>query len=618
MTSVFWCRRCSGPSRLATSEFPFGSVSIADVPFDPAFKRFAGRTFDRGIDRVLSTSIPLSTSISGSTSGPESLLPPLVAITLAILSRRVILPLAAGVFVGAWLLAGRVADAPWWQPGATFYWAMRESMLSTSHLQALAFSLLLGAMVGVLEKGGGMRALIERLSHRVRTRTGAQTMIAVSGLAIFFDDYSNTLLVGGTMRTTADRFGVSREKLAYLVDSTAAPVAGLSVVSTWAAIEISYMADGLAMAGIDDPSAAFEMFIQSIPYRFYAWAALAMVFLVSITGRDFGPMRTAEATAIGRGDATEESSAAEFVSAQSRPPSRWLWTAAVAPILVCLVGVGVVLVATGIAAIDADQSSSGPLRLAGQILGNGDSYLALIVGGAAGLVAAVAMTLGLRGCDGRRAGVAALMGAGQMLPAMGILWFAWAISAMTEPDQLDTGGYLAGVLSERLDPRMLPTVVFVLAGAVAFATGTSWGTMGILTPLSVALAIKLDPTSSFDAAGGAGGAIALSTCGAVLAGAIFGDHCSPISDTTVLSSRASDCDHIAHVKTQMPYAVVVAGICIVAGTIPSALGVSPWLCLFASIIVLAAIVWRFGAPPDPATPYSSTSDSDDTTTPRSE
>jgi Na+/H+ antiporter NhaC len=146
---------------------------------------------------------------------------------------------------------------------------------------------------------------------------------------------------------------------------------------------------------------------------------------------------------------------------------------------------------------------------------------------------------------------------------------------------------------------MLPTVVFVLAGAVAFSTGTSWGTMGILTPLSVALAIKLDP------AGGAGGAIALSTCGAVLAGSIFGDHCSPISDTTVLSSRASDCDHIAHVKTQMPYAVVVACVCIIFGTLPAAVGVSPWICLLVSSLMLAAIVWRFGRRPEgnePATP----------------
>lgn len=525
--------------------------------------------------------------------GPESLLPPLVAITLAVATRRVVLPLAAGVLVGAFLLAGRVPEAAWWQPFATFGAAMWQSVFSTSHLQALAFSLLLGAMVGVLERGGGMRALIARLSTRVRTRTGAQTMVAVSGLAIFFDDYSNTLLVGGTMRGTADRFRVSREKLAYLVDSTAAPVAGLSVVSTWAAIEISYMADGLRMAGIDDPSAPFEMFIQSIPYRFYAVAALVMVFLVSVTGRDFGPMRAVESAAAAGGD--EDSVG---INDPLEPGhSRWLWTAAVLPIVVCLVAVGVVLVTTGLAAIATVDPDIGSLRWAGLVLGNGDSYVALIVGGGAGLIVAIAMALGLGGCGGISAVKASLAGAGQMLPAMGILWFAWAISAMTEPDQLDTGGYLAGILSDRLDPRMLPTVVFVLAGAVAFSTGTSWGTMGILTPLSVALAIQLD--SAGGSGGGVDGAIVLSTCGAVLAGAIFGDHCSPISDTTVLSSRASGCDHIAHVKTQMPYAIVVAVVCVVFGTLPAAIGVSPWICLLVISLVLAGLVWRLGRRPDP-------------------
>ncbi|QDT02728.1 Malate-2H(+)/Na(+)-lactate antiporter [Rubripirellula lacrimiformis] len=548
--------------------------------------------------------------------GPESLLPPLVAISLAIASRRVVLPLAAGVFVGAVLLSRRVADGSWapipslrladghvllsWRPPDGSWWespvifiqSMYHSVVSLSHFQVLVFSLLLGAMVGVLEKGGGMRALIQRLSQRVRTRCGAQAMVATSGLAIFFDDYSNTLLVGGTMRTTVDRFGVSREKLAYLVDSTAAPVAGLSVVSTWAAIEISYMADGLTAAGIEGNSAAFEMFIQSIPYRFYPWLALVMVYLVSLTGRDLGPMKRFESDAAQSiGHACSAKS--DVLSADTKSDG-WLWMAAVVPVIACVIAVGIVLVMTGVRALgpDAMGTDDGWLRLAGQVLGNGDSYVALMVGGGVGLVMAVVMHLGMGGCDASTAGWAALAGAAQMLPAMLILWFAWALSAMTEPDNLDTGGYLASVLSDRLDPRFLPTVVFLLAGAIAFSTGTSWGTMAILTPLSIALALKLDP------AAGQHGAVALSTCGAVLAGAIFGDHCSPISDTTVLSSRASGCDHLSHVRTQMPYAIVVGLVCIVTGTLPSALGVSPWICLTAGSIILTAIVFRFGRIPE--------------------
>jgi Na+/H+ antiporter NhaC len=448
--------------------------------------------------------------------------------------------------------------------------------------------LLVGAMVGVLEHGGGMRHLIQRFSGRIRTRRGAQVMIASSGLAIFFDDYANTLLIGGTMRSTADRYRISREKLAYLVDSTSAPVAGLALVSTWVAIEISYIGQGLSAAGIDDNSAAFAMFLESIPYRFYPWLAIAMVYLIAWMDREFGPMLSAEAAAVSsaivQGEAESDASTAGCAGGR-------LWMAAVAPVVVCVGAVTCMLVVTGAPAVGFVDPGAGPVRLTGEILSNGDSYLALIVGGGMGLLVAIACHLVLGGCGLAAALRYALQGSRQMLPAIVILWFAWALSAMTEPEQLDTGGYLARILSDRLDPRVLPTVVFVIAGAVAFATGTSWGTMGILTPLSISLALEIDP------AGGPQGAIALATCGAVLAGAIFGDHCSPISDTTVLSSRSSGCDHIAHVRTQMPYALVAAVVCVVTGTFPAALGVSPWVCLGAGVACLGAILRLAGKRP---------------------
>ena len=414
-------------------------------------------------------------------------------------------------------------------------------------------------------------------------------MIASSGLAIFFDDYANTLLIGGTMRSTADRYGISREKLAYLVDSTAAPVAGLALVSTWAAIEISYMGDGLRAGGVTDPSAAFTLFIESIPYRFYPWLAIVMVFIVAMTGRDFSAMRSAESR---RRDPVEEPSGERGRSAAnaSAASPRGLWMAAVMPILVCVTAVLCVLVVTGSAAATSSDPSEGTLRLLGEILGNGNSYVALIVGGALGLLVAIACHVALGGCAMGETLEFSLRGSWQMLPAILILWFAWALSAMTEPDKLDTGGYLAGLLSERLHPQVLPTSVFLIAGVVAFSTGTSWGTMGILTPLSINLALQLDST------GGPHGSIVLATAGAVLAGAIFGDHCSPISDTTVLSSRASGCDHVAHVRTQMPYAVVVAAHCVIFGTLPAAIGVSPWISLLLATASLIFVVRLFGRP----------------------
>ncbi len=178
-----------------------------------------------------------------------------------------------------------------------------------------------------------------------------------------------------------------------------------------------------------------------------------------------------------------------------------------------------------------------------------------------------------------------------MMPALVILWFAWALSGMTDPDKLDTGGYLSSILSDRLDVRLLPTVVFLLAGAIAFSTGTSWGTMGILTPLSIALALRMEGTGQPDST------IVLATCGSVLAGAIFGDHCSPISDTTVLSSQASGCNHVAHVRTQMPYALVVAIVCVLLGTLPVAFGISPWISLVVGSVVLAVLMRWIGKHP---------------------
>ncbi|MFK8112568.1 MAG: Na+/H+ antiporter NhaC family protein [Rubripirellula sp.] len=538
------------------------------------------------------------------------MLPPLVAIVLAILFRRAVLPLAFGVLIGALLLAHSDAAnfayrdlipflteptpeeraellvrTSWWHAPVVFLKSVIQSICSKSHLQVFAFTVLLGAMVGVLERCGGMLALIGHLTRRVRSRCAAQTMIATSGLVIFFDDYANTLLVGGTMRSTADKFNISREKLAYLVDSTAGPVAGLALISTWAAVEISYMADGLKAAGIEDSSAAFLMFVQSIPYRFYPWLALALVFCVAITGRDFGAMKEAEEVAQGQ----------EHVHKLDHPSeqSRWLWLAAVLPITCCVGAVFAVIAVTGYQAVESTSFHS-TLQFFGEVLGNGDSYIALVIGGTVGLLVAALSHLAWGQTNLGEILRGAFDGASQMLPAIVILWFAWALSAMTESDALNTGGYLASVLSDRMNPQYLPTVVFILSGAMAFSTGTSWGTMGVMTPLSISLALQLD------AAGGPSGAIALATCGSVLAGAIFGDHCSPISDTTVLSSRASGCDHVAHVRTQMPYAVLVAFICIVVGTLPAAFGVSPWISLGVGVVVIVLLIRSLGSAPEAA------------------
>lgn len=543
--------------------------------------------------------------------GTTSLLPPLIAIVLALLTHRVLLPLAAGILVGAALLADTSAESGGVvSTGTIFFVRLWESVRDPDHLLVFAFTILLGMMVGVIEAAGSMRRAIFRLATRVRDRRGVQTLIAVSGLAVFFDDYANTLLVGGTMRSTADRFGISRAKLAYLVDSTAAPVAGLALVSTWVATELSYLQSGIdashygQSADGTPPIRVFDFFLQSIPYRFYPWFALAMVFIIARTGRDFGPMRVAEENAIqARRENPDEVSESNEAVLESKSALGDV-VEALLPIVVCLTAVLVTLVVTGRAVLaespvasDVATSSSwlGALKQAGDIVGSGNSYWALVIGGGCGLATATFLAGSVSPIGIGRLARGWFDGAMQMMPAMAVLWLAWALSSMTGKDSLDTGGYLSSLLSDRIDIRLLPTCVFVLAGAIAFATGTSWGTMAIVTPIAVSLVLDMQADASPLIA--ANSPIALATFSGVLAGAIFGDHCSPISDTTVLSSRACGCDHVLHVKTQMPYALLAGGVCIVTGTLPVAFGVPVWVCFAAGIVSLLLITRWLGVRP---------------------
>jgi Na+/H+ antiporter NhaC len=596
-----------------------------------------------------------------------SLLPPLIAIILAIVTRRVLLSLGISILAGGGLLAWKQSPSRNWF-AATFdsVWNdhLYPALIDGAHLQVFLFSLTLGAMVGVIEASGGMESLVRRLTRRVQSRRGGQMLVWLLGLAIFFDDYANTLLLGSTMRTAADRLKFSRAKLAYLVDSTAAPVAGLALVSTWVATEIDLIGEGLRGANVATDVTAFGVFLASVPYRFYAGLALVMVAVIAWSGRDFGPMLTMESAAQSpenrspenRGgptnddptndDPTNDDANASGKRLRSsdddrrrgggwllrmlRPPQAstapiptniesiedpsWLWTAAVVPVVVCVTVVCALLAQTGMAAT-GDSNLTG-LRYLGQVIGSADSYIALVWGSVTGL--ASALLIGALGSSRRQPAqpleklfLGMLRGAWHIFPAMVILWLAWTLSSMTDGQStddagnvfgpyLDTGGFLAGELRESNMPTwLLPTAVFVTAGFVAMATGTSWGTMAILTPLSVQLAVLAGADSVGESAAALdGGPLLLPVVGAVLAGAIFGDHCSPISDTTVLSSRASGCDHILHVRTQLPYAFSVGLITILCGTIPSGFGFSAWGSLAIGCVAIVVVVRIFGRRPE--------------------
>ncbi|MFN3148235.1 Na+/H+ antiporter NhaC family protein [Bremerella sp.] len=525
-----------------------------------------------------------------------SLVPPLVAIALAILTRRTLLSLLIGIIVGAIILQNGNPITGLWSACADYLWVKATDW---DKVQVYLFTLLTGGMIGVVSASGGMRGLVNLIICFANTRVKGQVTGWLMGLAIFFDDYANMLLLGGTLKEVTDRLKISREKLAYIVDSTAAPVAGLALISTWVATEISFIEEGInQIQGAEKPD-AFLLFVESLPYRFYSWWALLLVPLVALTRRDIGPMLKAEITMISTGPEAESTS-----DKQETLPESSTWLNAAIPVATMLAGVVTILYWTGYQSVTSEGLEPSLL----QIIGQGDSYKALLYGSAASLVVAILLIAPQRLLSVGQMGRAILKGFRAMLPALLILWLAASLAAQTEPptfnedtgemtvNGLDTAGYLKQLLETNLPIEMLPTTVFVLAAAVAFSTGTSWGTMGILVPLSVSLSAGMLTTGgeTLDVAD----PILLSVVGSVLAGAIFGDHCSPISDTTILSSQSCGCHHMAHVRTQMPYAILGAVLSIILGTVPVAYGAPVYLCHVLGVGAMVGTLFLIGKNPE--------------------
>lgn len=506
--------------------------------------------------------------------GIWSLLPAVIAITTALLTHRVIPSLFLGIFAGCLVLTrGELIDACVSALEAQLWQAITDA----DHIRMYVFTLAMGGLVGTMTVSGAMAGLVELFKPLAKTRCGAQVVSCVMGVIIFFDDYANTLILGSTMQPVTDRHRISREKLSFIVDATASTVASIALVSTWVALEISLIDDALDASGIAADGAV--VFLGSIPFRFYVLFMLAFTFLIAATGRDFGPMLKAEREALERGN-NDDASAAEENEVETAP-----WFHAALPIAV-IVGVFLwLLYRTGTSALGEENGTE---RSLADIIGNGDSYLALVYGSLAGLLTAIVLTR-LRGVvPAKKLNAAVQSGCASMIPALLILTFAWALSGVI--GQLGAGEFVASFVKgmgadSGLGVVLIPTLVFLFSAVIAFATGTSFGTMGIVIPIAVPLALAGDPESLATTT-----PLLLASVGSVLAGAVFGDHCSPISDTTVLSSQASGCDHIAHVRTQLPYALAVAGIAIVCGTLPAGLGVPAWLLVVAGLVAVAALV----------------------------
>ncbi|EOD01505.1 Na+/H+ antiporter NhaC family protein [Caldisalinibacter kiritimatiensis] len=458
----------------------------------------------------------------------------------------------------------------------------------------LIFTLSIGGMVGVIGKMGGTKAIAEALAKKAKTARSAQIATWILGLCVFFDDYANTLIVGPTMRPLTDKLKVSREKLAYIVDSTAAPVVGMALVSTWIGYEIGLIKNAYESIGID--ANIYGVFIKTIPYRFYSIFALILVLVLAISRKEFGPMYDAEKRArlTGKvlGEDAKPMASDEITKMELKEGTELRASNAIVPILTLIVVSFIGLWYNGYNAAIADGLNIKWYTWVGirESFGYADASVVLIWGAVVASIVAITMAVSQKILSLGEAFDSWVEGAKSLLITCMILVLAWSLGSVT--DGVGTADFLVGVVSESIPGGFLPILVFVISCLVAFSTGTSWGTMAIVIPLAVPLA------NSYVVAGAAEPSLIIATLSSVLTGSIFGDHCSPISDTTIMSSMASASDHIDHVKTQVPYALTGAVLAILGyiivglsglGTIPALL-----ISLVGGVILIIVIVQVLG------------------------
>ena len=504
--------------------------------------------------------------------GWVSILPPLLAIGMALLLRSVLPALMLGLWLGAWALEGMSLEGIFYGLFDSFEVYVVNAVADRDHVTIMLFTFMIAGMVGVISRNGGMRGIVEWIIKGANSARRGQLAVWSLGLVIFFDDYSNTLVVGNTSRSITDRLRISREKLAYIVDSTAAPIATVALVTTWIGYQVSLIADATAqLDGLDQ--SAYSIFLNSILYSFYPFMAIFLMVLVITTGREFGPMRAAEQRARATGVTVpsvtstvgQDDEAALAMKDGVQPKA----INALIPVIVMIVGILAGLYITG----DGETISD--------IIGSANSYQALMWASLLSAFTAVVMTAlqGLLTLD--EIVDAWVSGARFTFIAMIILVLAWSMSEISR--ELHTADFLIASLGDSLPASALPATIFVLAAFTAFSTGSSWGAMGILLPLVLPLCWAI--MNSQGLAGPEGHHILYASVSGVLAGAVWGDHCSPISDTTVMSSLSAGCDHMEHVRTQLPYAVLAGAAALFCGTVPTSLGL-PW---WAGMLLAAAV-----------------------------
>jgi len=495
-----------------------------------------------------------------------SLLPPLVAIVLCFLTKQVLSSLFIGVWVGATILIG-------WNPisGVTKTLGyIVENAADSWNATILLFDFVVGGLIGLIYLSGGAQAFVKSVTNKVKTARGGQVAAWLFGLIIFFDDYANTAVVGNAFRAVSDKLRMSREKFSYIVDSTAAPVASIALISTWVGYEVGLIGD--AIEGTSVAMTPYSIFLHSIPYSFYSIFAIILVLAIALSGRDYGPMLKAEYRArttgkVFRDGATPLSGGSQLRMLENVPQKTMNM---VVPIVV-LVGISMFGMWWTGGGTSAESFTAA--------ISDADAMTALLWGASFAVIIAIIMY--------KAQGIGTLAdmmdafidGAKMMVLANLILLSAWSIGSVCS--EIGTAPYIVDAAKGVISPLLLPMVMFLICNLISFATGTSWGTMAIAVPIAVPLALAL----------GVPLPLAVS---AILTGSVMGDHCSPLSDTTIMSSMFSGSDHIDHVKTQIPYALTASGVAVL-GYILAGTGMSVGLVLPLGLILVVILLYLFSS-----------------------
>ena len=525
-----------------------------------------------------------------------SLLPPVVAIALAFWTRNVLFSLFLGAWTGELLLWGKDGHAALTVLLLPFINTITRMIRSLGDPWAAGIILqilLIAALIMLISKMGGTRAVAEALARRAKGRISAQLATWVLGLVIFFDDYANALIIGPVMRPIFDRFRISRAKLSYIIDSTAAPVAGIALISTWIATEVACIHSGLIQIHQENTD-AYGLFVASLPFRFYSILLLAFIPCQILLGREIGPMLGAERQAMVPSTPLPDTPAVVLPETDELTPEPGCPRRSINALLPLLVLVGGALGGfyfDGLARLDEatrQQIQAAPLSMASltTILGATKTYIVMSQAAGAACAVAILLAIGQKLFSLSRAFEHLVGGMKTVMLPILILLLAWTLSGTLK--DLHTADYLARQLQQYQFPALLlPAAIFVLGSAISFATGTSYGTMLILMPLAIPAIHGIAPGNQL---------LLLAAIAAVLTGATFGDHCSPISDTTILSAMGAGVDLMVHVRTQLPYALLVGTVSLLAGYLLSGAGISPWVSILAGLGILVAILRLFGRP----------------------